>query len=197
MKAKISNIDPMSFNDGPGIRSVIEISSDGEIELTPEETIERVRKLRPFIGPDGGGITITGSIFTNIEFVIETFHIAHKAGFSTCLRTSFLDYKNTEDLFKYVDLVIVDIKSLPLFNYNNIDEQELMNVHKCMNDLNEINKEVWIKQEIIKDKNDSFEYIRKFKKFIGMFDNISDVELISVDLQDNEMDKVIEILNGV
>lgn len=197
MKAKISNIDPMSFQDGPGIRTVVELNDNGEVELTPEETIDRVRKLRPFIGPDGGGLTITGSIFDNTDYIIETCHIAHKAGFNTCLRTSFLDYQNVENLFNYIDLVIVDIKSLPLYNYNDLTTEELMNVHKCMNDLNEIKKDVWIKQEIIKNKNDSFEYISKFKKFIGMFDNISDVELISVDLDDTEMDKVIEILNGV
>ena len=197
MKAKIVNIDPMSFTDGPGIRTVIELGNMGEIELNSEETIERVRKLRPFIGPDGGGITITGSIFNNINYVIETCHIAHKAGFNTCIRTSFSDYKASEDLFKHIDLVIVDINGIPLYNYGELTDEELMNIHKAMNDLNEISKDVWIKQKIIKDKNDSFEYISKFKKFIRMFDNISDVELISVDLSDEEMDKVIEVLNGV
>ena len=61
MKGCINSINPMAMDCGPGIRVLVDIEQkeDG-IELTPNEMVDRIRKFRPYFGPDNGGVTFTG-----------------------------------------------------------------------------------------------------------------------------------------
>lgn len=198
MKGYITSIDPMSFTSGPGIRVSIKLDEESVIELTPNETVNRIRKFRPYIGPDNGGVTFSGTmLFRQTDFIKETCLISHKAGINTCIETSGYDYEEDLDLFKHIDLVIIGIDSLPLYNYNNIEVEKLMNLNKLINNLEELKKDIWIKQIIRKDINDNEEYISTLKKFLGMYSNIKDIELIAHDVDSNELKRLEQILMEV
>lgn len=195
MKGTISAINPMSMTDGPGYRVVITLSNDGEVVLTPNETVDRIRKFRPYIGLDGGGVTFVGDSFIQSEYLKETCHICHKAGINTCVITDGYNYDKNSELINYIDVVILNINSLPLYNYKDLSIDELMSVNSFANYLNEINKELWVKQVIKKGINDNEDYIRALRKFVLMFNNITDIELIGEDIKEEELNEYRRILS--
>ena len=94
--AKILEINPISENSGPGIRTEIILSNTDEgIELTPNQLVDRIRKFRPYIEINNGGITFKGdNIFLQSNFIDETSHICHKAGFKVCIMCDANNYNN-------------------------------------------------------------------------------------------------------
>ncbi len=194
---KIESINPMCFDSGPGIRVEVILSSESGIELSSNELVDRIRKFRPYFGPDGGGVTFKGSIFEQTSFLIDTCQLCHKAGINTCIETTGNDYNESIDLLDYIDIVILNINSLPLYNYNNVDLQYLMNTDKLVNKLNEKNSIMWIKQIIKKDINDKEDYIYALKKYIKMYDNIENVILLSDDVESKIIDNFYELIKEV
>lgn len=197
MNGHILDIDPMNDCSGPGYRVLITLDKNSELEMSPKDTVDRIRKFRPYIGPEGGGVTFKGDLFSQIKYLEETCHICHKAGFTTCIITDGCDYKyqSENELLNQIDLVILNINSLPLYNYNDYSTEKLMEINKFTNHLNEIKKPLWIKQVITKDLNDNEKYILALKKYIRMFDNIMDIELISDNIPDIEMNEFKKILS--
>lgn len=198
MNGHILSIDPMSLNSGPGIRVEIYISENAELTMTPMETVNRIRKFRPYFGPDSGGVTFKGKeIFKYATYLKETCLTCHKAGINTCIETDGLDYNDDLELLNYTDLFIINISSLPLYNYNNLSIEQLMNVDKLMNHLNEKKINIWIKQVIQKGINDSCEYFKILKKYLDRYDNIKDIEIIGDNISGDKLNSFQRILKEV
>lgn len=197
MKGHILSFDPMNNSSGPGYRVLITLDDNSELEMSATETVDRIRKFRPYIGPESGGVTFTGDLFSQKRYLEETCHICHKAGFTTCIITDGCNYKYNDEinLLNQVDIVILNINSLPLYNYNDYSTEKLMEINKFVNHLNEIKKPLWIKQVITKDLNDNERYILALKKFIKMFDNIADIELLCDNVSDSDMNEFKKILS--
>lgn len=198
MDGHVLSIDPMSLTSGPGLRVEIYLDESAELTLTPKETVDRIRKFRPYFGPDGGGVTFKGTnIFKYADYLKETMFICHKAGINTCIETDGLDYTDNKQLLDVIDLVIININSLPLFNYNNLSIEQLMKVDRLINHLSEKKKNIWIKQVIRKELNDSFEYMEHLRKYLNRYDNISNIELVNYDITDDRLDSFKRILKEV
>ena len=114
----IKNIDPMKNISGLGIRVEIELS-DGGYELSVTDLVNRVRKFRPYIELNNGGVLFKGDINNQIVFVYECCSLCKKAGINTCVELKYNQYIDRLYL-KYIDSIILDINELPL--YNNIDK---------------------------------------------------------------------------
>lgn len=196
---KVYSMNPMSFDSGPGIRVEVVLCDDDSagIELTSKELVDRIRKFRPYFGPDGGGVTFKAdNIFKYSSFLEEACVICHKAGINICIETNGIDYSDNIDLLNNIDLVILKIESLPLFNYNNYSIESMMNTSNLINKVNEKKINICAKQFIQNGINDTIEYINALKKYISMY-GINDIELISDDLDDNKLLELKRILKEV
>ena len=189
----IESINPMSFDSGPGIRVEVIFNKENGLSLSVNELIDRIRKFRPYFGPNGGGVTFKGDIFNDTTYLCDVCKLCNKAGINICFETNALDYNNDLNIFKYLELVILSIESLPLLNYNNISVDELMNVDKFISDCELNNINIIVKQEILVNINDNIKYIESLKKYLNKFNNIIDVRLYS----DNNMDELNRCLNEV
>ena len=196
---KIYSMNPMSFDSGPGIRVEVVLCDDNSegIQLSSKELVDRIRKFRPYFGPDAGGVTFKGvNIFNYSNYLEEVCTICHKAGISTCIETNGIDYVNNMNLLNNIDFVILKIESLPLFNYNNFSIDNMMNVSNLINDINDKKINIFIKQFIEKGINDTMDYIAALKKYITMY-NIKNVELVSTDLDENKLLELKRVLDEV
>lgn len=117
----LEEINPLTFDNGPGIRVKVVLSNNGSILLTPNELVDRIRKFRPYIELDNGGVTFTG-IISDIEALSSTCLICHKAGINTCIELT--NYSDEYDIIlKYIDAVILnnfDYIDIIHSRYNNI-----------------------------------------------------------------------------
>ena len=178
MIGKISSIDPMSFNSGPGIRFVIMVDEVENITLTPQNTIDRIRKFRPYFGPDDGGLTFKGkNIFQEIDYINETCHIAHKAGITTCLMTNGHNYEKNRVQFRDIDFVILEISSIPLYNYGKLDDKTFERMEMLIMDTLANGKKVFFYPSLDDGIIDKDDYVRKLKKYAHSFSSEIEVKI--------------------
>ena len=134
----IHSIETMGLVDGPGIRIVIFMQgcslrcsfchnpdtwrSQSNLKISSKDVVDEVRKYRSYIEL-GGGVTFSGGepLFQS-EFLLEMLKLCKKAGIHTCIDTSGTGYdsKYLDEILKYTDLVILDIKAIDDTNYKKI-----------------------------------------------------------------------------
>ncbi len=170
MKGKITDIDPMSFNSGPGIRFVLTLDDEENISLTPKETIDRIRKFRPYFGPDDGGLTFKGkNLFAEIDYISETCHIAHKAGITTCLMTNGHNYEKNCVQFRDIDFIILEISSIPLYNYDKLDDKTFLAIEQFIMDAITSGEKVFFKPIISEMVTDKDAYLLALENYAHTF----------------------------
>lgn len=127
----IHSLESFGTVDGPGTRFVVFFQGcpmrclycHNPDTWTPNEgtvmTVDEIMKemLRNHAFYKNGGLTVTGGEpLMQLPFVIELFKKAKEYGIHTCLDTSGITYTAAKDeeyqeLFKYTDLVMLDIKT--------------------------------------------------------------------------------------
>lgn len=157
----IKYINPMKRISDLGFRVEVLISKDG-FEITSKELTDKIRKFRPYIEVDNGGVLFKGDIFSELDFVIECCTICKKAGINTCVE---IEYNNFYiDKIRNIDLLILDINEIPLYNKN---------IEKFINSIH--NTDIWIRQIIYDNINDIRAYYKKFK-------NIKKIDFVDDDI---------------
>lgn len=192
----IHSTESMGTVDGPGIRFVIFTQGcplrcqychnpdtwklkDG-IKTTTEELIKKIVKIKPYIERSGGGITISGGEPTmQFDFTLDLLKKAKAAGLDTAVDTSgYVDSEKFKKLLPYLDLVLLDIKTL-----DNLKHQNLTGVsnEKTLNIVELMEKEkqpYWIRQVIVPGITDSLEEMQDFADYLKDKKYLEKIELL-------------------
>jgi len=192
----IHQIETMGLVDGPGIRIVIFMQGCplrclfchnpetwekvSKNKMTSKEIVDEIRKYRPYIEKDGGVTFSGGEPLLQSEFLLEMLKMCNKAGIHTALDTSGTGYnkKYLDEILKYTDLVILDIKAIDEDNYKKMTGKDMTMFNYFVDRLLENNNKIWLRQVIVPNINDTEEYIFKIKKYIKKFKNIEKIELL-------------------
>lgn len=196
MQGYIHSIETMGLVDGPGIRVVIFMQGcplrclfchnpdtwkkSENYLTTSKEIVDTVRKYRSYI-EDNGGITLSGGEpLYQSEFTLDILKMCKKAGIHTCLDTSGVGYdkKYLEDILKYTDLIILDIKAIDEDNYKKMTGKSMEEFNYFLNKLQKLQKKLWLRQVIVPTINDDIDYIKRLKKYISKIRNVEKVELL-------------------
>ena len=179
MIGKINSFETLGLKDGPGVRVVIFLQgcflrcvfchnpetwdNKANIEFTPQQTIEFIKKYKNYFGDDGGVTFSGGEPLNQPDYLLETLKLCKKENINTCLDTAGIYIKNPEEILKYVDLVILDIKALTNENYKKITGHNIEKFHVFLDICQKMNKKLWLRQVIIPGINDNIEYINDLK----------------------------------
>ena len=192
----IHSIETMGLVDGPGIRVVVFMqgcplrclfchnpetwNKKSDNKMTSKEIVDEVRKYRPYIEKDGGVTFSGGEPLLQTEYLLEMLKMCKNAGLHTCIDTSGTGYNKEylDEVLKYTDLVILDIKAIDDIGYKKMTGKEIEEFNYFVERLNKSNNKVWIRQVIIPNINDNEEYILKLKKYIKKIKNIEKKELL-------------------
>lgn len=192
----IHSIETMGLVDGPNIRIVIFMqgcplrcsfchnpdtwNTNINKKMTSKEIVDEVRKYRPYIEM-GGGVTFSGGEpLYQSEFLLDMLKLCKKSGIHTCIDTSGTGYdkKYLDEILKYTDLVILDIKAIDEDNYKKITGKSMESFNYFKEKLILQGNKLWIRQVIVPTINDNEEYILKLKEYIKDFKNIEKIELL-------------------
>ena len=192
----IHSIETMGLVDGPNIRIVIFMqgcplrcsfchnpdtwNNESKLRLEANEVVDEIRKYRPYIEM-GGGVTFSGGEpLLQSEFLLDMLKLCKKAGIHTCIDTSGTGYskKYLDEILKYTDLVILDIKALKENKYKKITKRNMNMFNYFIDILKKSGNKLWIRQVIIPGINDTEEYILDLKEYIKQFDTLEKVELL-------------------
>lgn len=194
VKGKIAKIETMGMLDGPGIRTIVFmqgcilrcaychnpalLSLSGGTEYTPQELLDKIIKFKPYYKKNGGVTVSGGEPLIQTEFLIEFFRLCKQNGISTCLDTSGVGYGNFDELLKYVDYCLLDIKQVDPKEFKKltlVEKDKIIPFHQA---LAKTNVKVWIRQVIMPNYNDNEEYLHALLFEVLKIKNVEKVEFL-------------------
>ena len=196
---KIHSIETFGAVDGPGIRFVIFMQGcpmrcqychnpdtwdmHAGKDYSVEQLLEQIRKYTHYFGKDGGVTVSGGEPMLQIDFLIKLFKILKAENIHTCIDTSGVLFNpaNTEkieELLKYTDLVLLDIKHINPIKHKSITGFDNNNVLKFAKFLNALNKPVWIRYVLVPTLTDDTQSLIELKTFLNTLINIKKIEVL-------------------
>ncbi|MEG2351531.1 MAG: pyruvate formate-lyase-activating protein [Bacilli bacterium] len=191
---KVNSIETLGLVDGPGIRIVVFMQGcplrcefchnpetwnlkKGGQNFTPEDLIKKILKYKNYISNNGGVTFSGGEPLMQKEFLLECLKLCKKNNIHTAVDTSG-SINNTEEILKYTDLVILDIKAVDSFNYKKITGGDFDLFINFLNLCQKLDKKLWLRQVIIPGINDTEKYVDKLTDFIKKIKAVEKVELL-------------------
>ncbi|MGL4253718.1 MAG: pyruvate formate-lyase-activating protein [Fusobacteriaceae bacterium] len=196
MTGRIHSKESFGTVDGPGIRYVLFLQGcplrckfchnpdtwefgSGKFQETPEETVKEILKYKNFFR-NGGGLTITGGDpLMQPEFIKEVYRLCKENGIHTALDTSGCLFNDkAKEVLEYVDLVLLDIKSIDPDVYRDLTKFEQEPTLKFAEYLKEKNIKTWIRHVIVPGITDDDENLAKLADYVKTLPNVELVELL-------------------
>ncbi|AYE33323.1 pyruvate formate-lyase-activating protein [Clostridium septicum] len=195
LKGRIHSIESMGLVDGPGIRVVVFMQGcalrclychnpdtwkeEGGEEYTPQELVNKIERFKNYFKSSGGGVTFSGGDpLRQPEFLLEALKLCKETGIHTCLDTSGVGYGNYDEILKYTDLVLYDVKHLTEEGYKDMTGINMAETKKFLDACQRLGTKIWIRQVVVPGKTDSLEYMLKLKDFVNTLRNVEKVELL-------------------
>lgn len=201
MKGYIHSKESFGTVDGPGIRYVLFMQGcpmrclychnpdtwavGGGTEVTAEEIISEVQNNIAFYSK--GGITVTGGEpLLQVEFVTELFYLARQKGIHTCIDTSGITYSKTnsayiqklDELMKYTDLVMLDIKHINPERHLALTGHKNERILDFARYLEEKNIPLWVRHVVVEGYTDGAEDLYALGRFIGGLKNLKALDVL-------------------
>ena len=194
MIGKINSIETMGLVDGPGVRFVVfmqgcplrckfchnpetwKLNSKAD-KYTPEELIKKILNYKPYFKRNGGVTFSGGEPLMQKEFLLECLKLCKENNINTCLDTAG-SILNCEEVLKYTDLVLLDIKGTNKENYKEMTKGNFETSVKFIKMCEKMNKKLWLRVVIVPGINDKKEYVCELIKFIKPIKNVEKIEFL-------------------
>ena len=193
IKGAVDSIETFGLVDGPGIRTVVFLSGcklrckychnpemwvKGHENYTPEELVKRILRNKNYYGKSGGVTFSGGEPLLQSEFIISVCKILKKENIHIALDTAGVGNGDYEEILKYVDLVLLDIKHTNNDSYKDLTGMSIDCSLKFREALNKSGKSVWIRQVIVPGIMDNDGYLRSLVKDIKTIKNVEKIDFL-------------------
>ncbi len=201
IKGAIHSIETFGSVDGPGIRFIVFLKGcnlrckychnvdtwdpHSDDMRTADEILDFAERYRSYWGEEGGITVSGGEPLLQIDFLIDLFKKAKERGINTCIDTAVQPFTKEEpffskfeELMKYTDLLLVDIKHINREEHIKLTGLPNDNIKECFEYLDQIGKPIWIRHVLVPGITDNDEYLRETRKFIEKFSNIKRIDVL-------------------
>lgn len=192
-KGSIDSIESLGLYDGPGIRVVVfmngcmlrckychnpEMWGMGKSNISSDGLVDKIKRFKNYI-QDTGGVTFSGGEpLLQPDFLIDCCKKLKEEGLHIALDTAGVGVGRYEEILKYIDLVIFDVKHADSSGYLELTGKTIDESEEFLKVANEMDKQFWIRQVIIPGVNDNLEYLVQLKDYIGKIKNIEKIEFL-------------------
>lgn len=202
MTGKIHSFESFGTVDGPSVRFVVFMQGcpmrckychnpdtwalSGGTEYTAEEVAQKVLKYKSYY-KDGGGITVSGGEpLMQLDFVCGLFKILKAEGIHTALDTSGITFNAGDadcvachdELLKYTDLVLLDIKHMDDAAHRELTGHGGENPKSFARHLSDIGKDMWIRHVLVDGYTCDEAEINRLKEFVSTLKTVKKVEFL-------------------
>ncbi len=194
----IHSLESCGTVDGPGIRFVVFTQGcpmrcqychnpdtwaiEENKKISVKEILDEYDGVKEFLR--NGGLTVTGGEpLLQLDFVTELFKQAKEKNIHTALDTSgiLFNRKNTkkiDELLKYTDLVLLDIKHIDDIEHKKLTGISNMNILDFAKYLSEKNMPVWIRHVVVPQITYNEKYLKELGKFLSTLKNIKALDIL-------------------
>lgn len=194
----VHSLESFGTVDGPGVRFVVFFQGcpmrclychnpdtwkpKQGMEMTVDQIMSEMLKNLSFY--KNGGITATGGEpLMQLEFLTELFKEAKKHGIHTCLDTSGITYSKEKDeqfmtLFKYTDLVMLDIKTSDPILHKTLVSQPIEPILEFAEATARAGIDLRVRHVIVPGFTYDDEKLFELGKLIGKFRNLKELEVL-------------------
>ena len=197
MEGYIHSIETLGTLDGPGIRMVVFFQgcklrcaychnpdtwlfNKGNM-TTAEKIVEKAKRYKPYFKFNDGGVTFSGGEpLMQPEFLLKCLKLCREEGIHTVVDTAGVGPGDYDEILKYTDLVILDIKHSNPKKYKKITGVDIKSYNKFKEALIRNHSDIWIKQVVTPGINDTCEDMKEFEIEVNTFpkEMIKKVELL-------------------
>lgn len=191
---RIHSFESMGLVDGPGIRTVVFMQGcalrcsychnpdtwafAGGTEITPQELVKKIIRFKPYF-KDGGGVTFSGGDpLMQPDFLVEILKLCKDAGIHTTIDTAGYGRGEYEEILKYTDLILLDIKHVTDEGYKNLTGASKRGFDEFLDAVQKAGTKLWIRHVIVPGITDSKEHILKLAGMIRNIKNVEKIELL-------------------
>ena len=198
---RISSFESFGSVDGPGVRYIVFLQGckmrcaychnpetwnvEGGEEYTAEEVFKKAYRYKNY-WKNKGGITVSGGeALLQIDFVIELFKLAKAKNVHTTLDTSggpftFEEpfFSKFQELMKYTDLFMVDIKQIDGEKHRNLTGIANSNILEMIDYLSEHGKHMWIRHVLVPGITTDCDDLKKLRSYIDTLKTVDRVEIL-------------------
>ena len=193
IKGSVNSIETMGLVDGPGIRTVVFFNSCllrckychnpetwkmGNKNMTVEELVGKVLRNKPYFKNNGGVTFSGGEPLLQDEFLLECCKRLKEENIHIAIDTAGYTPNNVDEILKYVDLVLLDIKHTSKDGFKAITGGNKDIQDKFIEHLNKSGKKVWIRQVIVPGIMDNNEYLESLVKTIKNIRNVERIDFL-------------------
>lgn len=192
---RVHSIETMGLVDGPGIRFIVFMQGcaircaychnpdtwtmEGGEEYTPEDLVKKIKRYKTYFASSGGGVTFSGGDpLLQADFLKETLKLCKDEGIHTTIDTAGVGLGNYEEILKYTDLVLFDIKHINKDKYKELVGATIDKSLEFLNKCQEMGTKLWIRHVVVPGVTDSKEHLIELKKFIDTLKNVEKIELL-------------------
>lgn len=193
VKGAVDSIETFGLVDGPGIRTVVFLSGcklrckychnpemwvRGRENYTAEELAERILRNKNYFIRKGGVTFSGGEPLLQSKFIISVAKILKTHDIHIALDTSGVGNGDYEEILKYIDLVILDIKHTDPKGYFELTGLAIDESLKFIDALNKSGKSVWIRQVIVPGMMDNSSYMDSLLETLKKIKNIEHIDFL-------------------
>lgn len=201
IKGRIHSIETFGSVDGPGVRFIIFLNGcnlrclfchnvdtwmiNNSNLQTADELLNYAIRYKPYWKSEGGITVSGGEPLLQIDFLLELFKKAKEKNINTCIDTAGEPFtydepyfSKFEELMKYTDLLLVDIKHIDEKEHIKLTGKTNKNIFQMYEYLNSIHKKIWVRHVLIPGITDKDEYLYRTRDFLKKFDNIERIEIL-------------------
>ena len=193
MSGSIASIETFGVLDGPGIRTVVffngcnlrciychnpEMFNKGENNYTVDELVTKILNNKEYFGNDGGVTFSGGEPLLHQNFLIEVCKELKKHNIHIALDTAGVGLGNYDELLKYIDLIIFDVKHVNSDGYKLITGSSISRNEEFIKTANKLNKKFWIRQVVVPGIMDNDSYLNELNNYLLQFKNIEKIEFL-------------------
>lgn len=169
---RVHSYESFGAVDGPGIRLVVFLqgcplrclfchnpdtwSPAGGTETPISEIVRRARRMRPYLGNDGGVTFSGGEPLLQAEALCKAIEALHAEGFHVALDTSgAIDTPAARAALDAADLLLLDVKAPDAARFREVTGLDQAPTLRIFAHLRQTQKPVWIRQVVARGLNDT------------------------------------------
>lgn len=203
IKGRIHSIETFGSVDGPGVRYIIflqgcqmrckychnpdtwRISDEKSYEETPQESLKKALRYRPY-WRERGGITVSGGeALLQIDYVTELFRLAKAENVNTTLDTSGNPFTFEEpffskfkELMKVTDLFILDIKHIDSEKHKELTSWGNENILSMARFLSDNGSRMWIRHVLVPGVTDDEDDLKRLSEYVKSLKGVERFEVL-------------------